>query len=108
MGLFDFLTKKKTKERPAEERAEERQPERAVNPGNIRKFTPNSFEDVQNIIDYLCSGRPAIVVLSHVRENTAQRVIDLLTGATYAINGNLSEVEKDIYIFTPDGVRIGQ
>lgn len=73
----------------------------------ITEFRPKSFDEVAKIIDLLCEGKPAIVKLTELKSSTAQRVVDLLSGAIYAINGNICELEKDVYIFTPDGVRIG-
>ena len=73
--------------------------------GNIEVFKPKSFDEVAKIIDKLLEGKPAIVHLTDVRETTAQRVIDLLSGAIYAINGNLCELKKDVYIFTPSGIK---
>ncbi len=73
--------------------------------GTIDNFYPASFDDVGTIIDKLCSGKPAIVHLNELSDATAQRVIDLLSGAVYAINGNMSELEKDVYVFTPSGVK---
>ncbi len=72
----------------------------------IERFSPKSFEDVEDIIDRLVGGEPAIVSLSLVRADTAQRVVDLLSGATYAIGGNLSRLENDLYVFTPGGTKI--
>jgi FtsZ-interacting cell division protein YlmF len=31
-------------------------------------------------------------------------VLDILSGAIYALGGGLCELENDMYIFTPDGV----
>lgn len=109
MGFFDFLSGKKPMQNKSVEQSYPRQysrPEAFVSTNsNIETFKPTSFEDVAEIIDRLLDGSPAIVNLSEVRENTAQRVVDLLSGAIYAINGNLCELQKDVYIFTPNGVK---
>ena len=108
MGIFDFFSKKKTANANGTTQSSNKQ---KTNSGfsnansNIEIFKPRSFDDVAIIIDTLLAGKPAIVRLSEVRENTAQRVVDLLSGAIYAINGGISELQKDIYIFTPNGVR---
>ena len=109
MGLFDFLSGRKQTEQKQVEASSPRRysrPEAFVTSNsNIATFKPTSFEDVGEIIDQLLEGKPAIVNLTEVRENTAQRVVDLLSGAIYAINGNLCELQKDVYIFTPNGVK---
>ncbi|MBO4323428.1 MAG: cell division protein SepF [Clostridia bacterium] len=53
----------------------------------------------------LSDGEPVIVSLSQISDATAQRVVDLLSGATYAIGGSLSKLENDLFVFTPSGVK---
>ena len=42
--------------------------------------------------------------MNELSAGTASRVIDILSGAIYALGGGMAELERDIYIFTPDGV----
>ena len=70
----------------------------------IKIFQPNSFEDVADIIDVLNMGKPVIVNLKDLKDSTAQRVLDILCGAIYALKGGLCELETNIYVLTPDGV----
>lgn len=109
MGFFDFLSGRKQAENQQANVSSPRQYSRpevfSTTNSNISTFKPTSFEDVAEIIDNLLEGKPVIVNLTEVRENTAQRVVDLLSGAIYAINGNLCELQKDVYIFTPNGVK---
>ena len=112
MGLFDFLTGNKQSENKQVQRNEQgkipyQSPygDFAGANSTIDTFKPTSFEEVADIIDVLLSGRPAIVYLTEVKDSTAQRVIDLLSGATYAINGSMGEIQKGIYLFTPNGIR---
>lgn len=70
----------------------------------IKIFQPNSFEDVADVIDILIMGKPAIVNLKELKDSTAQRVLDILCGAIYALKGGLCELETNIYVITPDGV----
>ncbi|MBQ8725901.1 MAG: cell division protein SepF [Clostridia bacterium] len=108
MGFFDFITGRKSEEKKTEEEkvVAYQKPTVTAPTSTIDIFKPKSFDDVAKIIDNLLDGRPAIVHLSDVKDSTAQRVVDLLSGAIYAINGNLCELQKDVYIFTPSGVKI--
>ena len=72
--------------------------------GSINRYRPKSFDDVAAIIDRLLNGEPVIVDVSAVSPQTAQRVVDLMSGAIYAIDGNMGELTKDVYVFTPRGV----
>ena len=65
---------------------------------------PRSFADVEEIIDRLRDGLTVIVYLHEVNAETSARVKDILSGAIYALNGGMAELQKDMLIFTPDGV----
>ena len=47
-------------------------------------------------------GKPAIVYLTEVRDTTAQRVLDILSGAAYALYGNVGEIGDETYLFTTE------
>lgn len=101
MGMFDFLTKNETRGmRRAETQAEDGRK------SPVAVYHPRSFDDVERIIDSLRQTKPAIVYLNEVKEETAQRTLDMLCGAVYALNGGVYEIEKGIFIFTPDGVNV--
>ena len=72
----------------------------------IEIFHPASFDDVERIINALRSGKNAIVHLENVKPATALRVLDMLSGAVYALNGGLYEMQKNTYMFSPSGVAI--
>ena len=52
----------------------------------------------------LQTSSPLIVYLNEVNEGTATRVKDILSGAIYALGGGMVMLQKDMYMFTPDGV----
>ena len=72
----------------------------------ISVFSPTSFNDVEKIIDALKGGKPAIVHLNDLKTDTAIRVLDMLSGAVYAIEGGVYEMEKNIFMFSPTGVEV--
>jgi len=72
----------------------------------VNIYYPKSYDDVKEIIDLLIVGKQAVVNLNDLKEETAQRVIDLLCGAVYAIKGGLCEIENNIFVVTPDGVSV--
>lgn len=67
---------------------------------------PTSFEDSQEICDTLINGRAAVVNLEGFDPMDAQRIMDFISGAVYAINGKLHQISKYIFIFSPDSVDI--
>ena len=67
---------------------------------------PSSFEDVREITDTLLSGRTVILNMEGLDMALAQRIIDFISGACYAIDGNLQKVSNFIFILTPKAVDI--
>lgn len=67
---------------------------------------PTSFEDSQDICDMLLSGRAAVINLEGFDVDIAQRVMDFISGAVYALNGKLHQISSYIFIISPDSVDI--
>lgn len=81
--------------------------ERAENKSSpMEIFRPTSFNDVERIIDALRAGKNTVVHLESLKPATALRVIDLLSGAVYALGGGLYEIQKNTYMFSPSGLTV--
>lgn len=108
MGLFDFFKTEKEDGAPKRPLRTEPLPRAegkggdGARPMQIRK--PRSFEDIEEIIDRMKDRLTVIVYVNELNQATALRVTDILSGAIYALGGGMAELEKDMYIFTPDGV----
>lgn len=67
---------------------------------------PRSFDEVQGITENLKNRRPVIVNLEQAEPELAKRVVDFVSGATYALNGNLQKVGTCIFLFVPNNMDI--
>lgn len=67
---------------------------------------PEEFQDIMEIVDSVKSRRIIVMNMTEVDPKVAQRMIDYIVGACYALNGSFEEIEKCIYIFAPDGVEV--
>lgn len=67
---------------------------------------PSNFEESQNIADQLKNRRPVIVNLENTERNLAKRIVDFVSGATYALGGNMQKVGNGIFLFVPNNVDI--
>ncbi len=65
---------------------------------------PSSFDDSQDICDLLIRGKAVIANLEGFEPTEAQRVMDFISGCVYAMNGNLHQISKYIFIFSPDNI----
>ena len=67
---------------------------------------PTNFDHVQGITDNLKNRCPIIVNLENVDKELAQRIVDFISGATYALNGSMQKVGNNIFLFVPNNVDI--
>ena len=67
---------------------------------------PTSVDDSREITETLLAGRTVILNLEGMDLEIAQRIIDFISGATFAINGNLQKISNYIFLVTPTNVDI--
>lgn len=67
---------------------------------------PNCYEDVQEIGDYLKNRKSVIINLESVSKEEARRILDFMSGATFAVEGTIQKVSNLIYLITPRNVEI--
>ncbi|MEG1547206.1 MAG: cell division protein SepF [Clostridia bacterium] len=64
-------------------------------------YHPISYEDTQNIIDNLKSRKPVIVNMEELEIECAQRILDFMAGAVYALNGTIYKISRGIFVVAP-------
>jgi len=67
---------------------------------------PESFEDAREIANHLKNKKPVVINLESVERNAAQRIVDFLSGAVYALDGNIQKVANGIFLIAPYNVGI--
>ena len=67
---------------------------------------PVEFQDIMEIVDAVKTRKIIVMNMNAVDPKNAQRMIDYIVGACYALNGSFEEIEKCIYILAPDGVEV--
>lgn len=97
-------------ERPAQQRSPLPDKSQYIAPRfyqNVVVQEPRNVSDVQDLIDYLRRREPAIINLNNNEDRAmAQRILDYLSGAEYALGGTVHEIAENIYILAPEGVEI--
>lgn len=71
---------------------------------SVQVIKPVKFEDSLEIVDILLRGRSVIINVEGMNIETAQKIIDFVSGAAYSIQGNLQMITNYIIIVTPYGV----
>lgn len=59
--------------------------------------------EASSVIQALHQWKIVILKLSNLEPNQAQRVVDFITGGTYAINGHTQLISEQTFLFTPNG-----
>ena len=67
---------------------------------------PRSLEDARRGADFVKARRPVFVNLQGVEQDLARRIVDFLSGGTYALDGHLQRVGEEMFLFTPSNVAI--
>ncbi len=69
-------------------------------------YHPVCYDDAQNIVDNLKNRRPVIVNMEELEGSCAQRVLDFLLGAIYAVNGTINKISRGIFLVAPRDVDV--
>lgn len=64
-------------------------------------LTVQSFDNAQQAADGLKLGHQQVVNLEKASPEISTRVVDFLSGVTYALNGYVEPVGEKVFLFTP-------
>ena len=110
MGVFNFFLDEDKKKQPSKKAVKEEgfnfNNQNGNGASSMDVFFPKSYDDVSAIINVLSLGKPAVVNIKGLSESVAQRVIDLLSGAIYALKGGLCQLDQGLYLFSTNGVTV--
>lgn len=67
---------------------------------------PESYDDAQQIADHLRNRRPVVINLHKVQYDTAMRVIDFISGCTYALGGTMQKLGHNIFLCAPENIDV--
>ena len=62
---------------------------------------PTSFDQSEEICNYLKERKSIIINLEYVNKDVARRIIDFLSGASHALNGHIQKVSNSILLLAP-------
>lgn len=67
---------------------------------------PETFDDARDVSDHLKNKKPVVVNLENLNKETAQRVVDFLSGSVYGLDGDIQKVSAGIFLIAPNNVDI--
>lgn len=65
---------------------------------------PERYEDVTSIADHLNDKKTVVLNLESADRDLSRRIVDFLSGATYANHGNIKKISKGTFLIVPNGV----
>lgn len=109
--LREPLLKEYSRETSIRESASKRKPASVVSIHTQKQVRvivvePVSFEEAQGIAEHLKARKSVILNLEKTDINLSQRIVDFISGTTYALGGNMQKVGNGIFFFVPNNVDI--
>ena len=72
----------------------------------VRVIKPQEFNEAQIVADFLKEGKTIVVNLEGIEISQAQRIIDFIGGASFAVDGSLKAISNNIFIVAPGNIEV--
>ena len=72
----------------------------------ISIFNPNNFDDALEIVECLRGRAATTISLDQMKKPDASRLIDFVSGASAALDGDFHKLTEQVYVFCPSNIRI--
>lgn len=111
MGIFGRFGKNKYDDWDDEDEEYENEDENEANvsiEGNLdlKVVSPKSFEQLLAAVDYLSMGSTVLLNLEGVEKTLYRRMIDFISGASYALEASIKKATQDSFFLAPKDVDI--
>lgn len=67
---------------------------------------PKSFDDAQQVANCLREKRPVVINFEQTDTDDAKRIIDFISGTTYALSGEIKKVGHNVFLCAPANVNV--
>lgn len=67
---------------------------------------PTTFEQSEEICNYLKEKKSVIVNLEYVNKDVARRIVDFISGAVHALDGHIQKISNSIFLIAPTNYEI--
>lgn len=62
---------------------------------------PTTFEQSEEICNYLKERKSVIVNLEYVNKDVARRIVDFISGSVHALDGHIQKISNSIFLIAP-------
>lgn len=72
----------------------------------ISIFAPVSYDEALDIVECLRSRAATTITLDKMRKVDASRLVDFVSGASAALDGDFHKLTEQVYVFCPANIKI--
>lgn len=73
---------------------------------NMVIYSPKDNKDIKLLVDCLRRKEACIVNLGLLKAQDAEKILQFLSGAVYALKGSIKRLQGDLFLMTPEGINI--
>ena len=77
-----------------------------ISGSNLIIYAPKENKDIKILIECLRRREACIVNLGLLRASDAEKILQFLSGAVYALKGSIKRLQGDLFLMTPEGINI--
>lgn len=77
-----------------------------LNYNNINVYSPKNQQEIEKIVLNLQKNEASIINLKGYEKVIYIKILDFLNGAVFALNGNIARITQDLYLISPENLRI--
>ena len=67
---------------------------------------PTTFEQSEEICNYLKERKSVIINLEYVNKDIARRIVDFISGGVHALDGHIQKISNSIFLVAPTNYEI--
>lgn len=73
---------------------------------NLIIYEPKDNKDIKILVECLRRNEACIVNLGLLKQSDADKILQFLSGAVYALRGSIKRLQGDLFLMTPEGINI--
>ena len=73
---------------------------------NVVVIEPQTFDDAQRVAVNLQKKKPVVLNFEKTEKSVANRIIDFISGTTYALGGDIKKISNNVILCAPHNVNV--
>lgn len=73
---------------------------------NVVVIEPQTFDDAQQVAVNLQKKKPVVLNFEKTEKSVANRIIDFISGTTYALGGDIKKISNNVILCAPHNVNV--